>query len=52
MDETPLFKNIPNTKTIAKVCSKEVNIKTHWQEKTQITAILWIVSDGTKLPQC
>ena len=29
MDETPLFMNITNTKTIAKIGSKEVDIKTH-----------------------
>ena len=50
MDETPLFMNIPNTMTIAKIGSKEVNIKTHGQERIHVTAILWIVADGTKLP--
>ena len=29
MDETPLFMNIPNTKTIAKIGSKEINIKNY-----------------------
>ena len=33
MDETLLFMNIPNTKTIDKIGSKEVNIKTYGQEK-------------------
>ena len=33
MDETPLFMNITNTKSIAKIGSKEVEIKTHEQEK-------------------
>ena len=50
MDETPLFMNIANTKTIAKISSKEVNIKTHWQERIHVAVILWIISDGTKLP--
>ena len=50
MDETPLFMNIPNTKTIAKIGFKEVNIKTHGQERIHVTAILWIVTNGTKLP--
>ena len=33
MDEIPLFMNIHTLKTIAKIGSKEVNIKTHDQEK-------------------
>ena len=33
MNETPLFINIPTKKTIAKIGSKEVNIKTHGKEK-------------------
>ena len=33
MDETLLLMNITNTKTIAKIGSKEVDIKTHGQEK-------------------
>ena len=40
MDETPLFMNMTNTKTIAKIGSKEVNIKTHSQERVHVTAIL------------
>ena len=51
MDETPLLMNITNTKTIAKIGSKEFDIKTHRQEKFHVTAILWIIADGTKLPQ-
>ena len=51
MDETPLLMNITNTKTIAKIGSKEFDIKTHRQEKIHVTAILWIIADGTKLPQ-
>ena len=49
MDETQLFMNIPIIKTIAKIGSKEVNKKPHWQERNCVTAILWIVTDGTKL---
>ena len=40
MDETQLLMNIPNTKTIAKIGSKEVNIKTHGQKRIHVTAIL------------
>ena len=50
MDESLLFMNNTNTKTIAKIGSKEVDIKTHEQEKIHVTAILWIGTDGTKLP--
>ena len=38
------------TKTIAKIGSKTVNIKIHSRDKVRVTAILWIVVDGTKLP--
>ena len=50
IDETPLFMNIISKKTIAKIGSKEVIINTHGQERVHVTAILWIVADGTKLP--
>ena len=50
MDKTPLFMNMTSTKTIAKIWSKEVNTKTHGQERVHITTIQWIVADGTKLP--
>ena len=40
MDETPLFMNIHNTKTIAKIGSNEVKAKTHAQERIHVTAIL------------
>ena len=33
MDETPLFLNMARAKTIPKIGSKTVNIKTHGQEK-------------------
>ena len=49
MDETPLFMNIPNSKTIAKIGSKEVNVKTHGQERIHVTAKLCIASNSTKL---
>ena len=51
IDGTPLFMNIPNTKKIAKIGSKEVNIKTHEQERNYVTTILLFVVNGTKLPQ-
>ena len=50
MEEIPLLMYISNTKTIAKIGSKEVNIKTNRQERIHVTEILWIVSDGIKLP--
>ena len=50
MNKTPFFMNIPNTKTIVKIDSKEVNIKTHEQERIHVMVILWIVVDDTKLP--
>ena len=37
------------TKTIAKICSKTVNIISHGQYKVRVAAILWIVADGTQL---
>ena len=52
MHETPLFINIPNTKMIVKIGTKGFNIKIHGQERIHVTVILWIVADGTKLPQC
>ena len=52
MDETPLFVSIPNTKTIAKIGSKEVNIIIHGYERIHVTAIPWIVAGCTNLPQC
>ena len=50
MDEIPLFMNFTCTKTIAEIGSKEVNIKTHGQERVYVPSILWILSDGSKLP--
>ena len=47
MDETPLFMNMTSTKTIAKKGSKEVNVKSHGKERVYVTAVLWIVADGT-----
>ena len=52
MNEIPLFMNIPNTKTIAKIGSKEVHIKPHGQERIHVIVIVWIAVDGNKLPQC
>ena len=50
MDKTPLFMNITNTNIIAKIDSKEVDIRPIGK-KINLTAILWIVTDCTKLPQ-
>ena len=50
MDETPLFINMAVIKIIVEIWSKEVNIKTHSRIIVHVTAILWIVADGTKLP--
>ena len=50
MDETHLFMNIASTKTIARIGSKKVVIKTHGQEKVHVTAVLCIIADDTKLP--
>ena len=49
MNETPTFLNKERTKTIAKIGSKTVNMKTEGKDKARVTAILWIVADGTKL---
>ena len=40
MDETLIFLNMTRTKTIAKIGSKTVNIKTHSKDKVRLTAIL------------
>ena len=51
MDETALFMNIASTKTIARIESKSVVIKTHGQEKVHVTAILCIIADASKVPR-
>jgi hypothetical protein len=50
MDETPVFLNMPLTKTIVKRGSSQVIIKTQNQEKCRISVLLTIVADGSKLP--
>ena len=50
MDETPIFLNMPPSKTIAKKGAKTVFIRTHNQEKVRISVLLTIAADGTKLP--
>ena len=50
MDETPIFLNMPPSKTIAKKGSKTVFIRTQNQEKVRISVLLTIAADGTKLP--
>ena len=49
MDETPLFMNIASTKTIYRIGSKEVVIKTHGQKNACHCNIMY-VAYGTKLP--
>ena len=49
MDETPVFLNMPLTKTIVKRGSRKVNIKNQNQEKYRISVLLNIVADGSKL---
>lgn len=50
MDETPIFLNMPITKTIIKKGTKQVIVKTQGQEKCRVTVILTILADGGKLP--
>ena len=50
MDETPIFLNMPITKTIVKRGSKQVIVKTQGQEKCRVTVILTILAEGDKLP--
>ena len=50
MDETPIFLNMPPSKTIAKKGSKTVFIRSQNQEKVRISVLLTIAADGTKLP--
>ena len=50
MDETPVFLNMPLTKTIVKRESRQLIIKTQNQEKCRISVLLTIVADGSKLP--
>ena len=38
-----------STKTIAKIGSKEVNVKNHGQERVHVTAVIWIVANLIKL---
>ena len=45
MDETPVFLNMPLTKTIVKRGSRQVIIKTQNQEKCRISVLLTIVAD-------
>ena len=49
MDETPLFFNMPITKTIVKKGSRYVIVKTQNQEKARISVILTILAEGSKL---
>lgn len=50
MDETPIFFNMPISKTIIKKGAKQVIIRTQGQEKLRVSVILSILADGDKLP--
>lgn len=49
MDETPLFLNMPISKTIIKKGAKQVKIKAQGQEKLPISVRLTILADGKRL---
>ena len=51
MNKIPLFMNMTSIKTIAKIGSKEVNVKNHNQERVHVTAVIWIVANLIKLPR-
>jgi len=50
MDETPVFFEMYQNKTIAKIGNKKVNIKTFGCDKMRISIILKILANGDKLP--
>ena len=50
MDETPIFLNMPITRTIIKKGAKQVIVRTQGQEKCRVSVILCILADGEKLP--
>ena len=50
MEKTPVFLNMPLNKTIVKIWSRQVIIKTQNQEKCRISFLLTILADGSKLP--
>ena len=50
MDETPVFFEMYQNKTIAKIGDKKVNVKTFGCEKMRISIILKILANGDKIP--
>ena len=52
MDETPLFLDMVRTRTIAKIGSKTVNIKTHDQEKNSSNCNIVNCSKWYKIATC
>ena len=49
MDETPVWFDMPTSKTVDSVGAKTVLLKTTGHEKTRFTVILACLADGTKL---
>lgn len=49
-DETPIFLNMPSSKTIEKKGKKNIIIYTQNQEKCRIAILLGIIAGGNKLP--
>ena len=49
MDETPVWFNMPTSKTVDSVGAKTVLLKTTGHEKTRFTVVLACLADGTKL---
>lgn len=49
MDETALTMNIPSNKTVHKIGSKTICIKTQRQEKARVSVILAFCANGVKL---
>ena len=49
MDETPVWFDMPTSKTVDSVGAKTVLLKTTGHEKTRFTVVLACLADGTKL---
>ena len=50
MDETPVYLDMPGTKTIDNIGEKTIALKTTGHEKQRVTVMLAGLADGTKLP--
>ena len=50
MDEVPLTFDIPFTRTVDKIKTNSINIRTTGHEKTSVTVVLACQADGQKLP--